>query len=64
MDENWTAKLVTYVVTALITGLALGMLEAFIISGWFDEIQEKVEQIKKNRKRSNTCDSKKGDHAK
>ena len=62
MDEDWTAKLLTYVLIALFTGEALGMLIAFIISGWVDDIQKKCEQIKKNRKRGNTYDSMKGDH--
>lgn len=64
MDEDWTAKLFTYVLIALFTGEALGMLVAFIISGWFDDVQKKMEEIKKNRKRCNTYDPKKGDHAK
>ena len=64
MDENWTAKLLTYVLIAFFTGEGLGMLVTFILVGWFDDIQAKREQIKKNRKRGNTCDSVKGDHAK
>lgn len=64
MEEDWTAKLLIYVLIALFTGEAMGLLVGFIIMGWFDDIQKKCEQIKKNRKRGNTYDSVKGDHTK
>jgi len=64
MGEDWTAKLLIYVLIALFTGEALGLLVGFIIMGWFDDIQLKLEKIKKNRKRCNTYDSVKGDHTK